>query len=166
MGDFIEIIEGILAIIGIFSVIFALKNEDDFYSEITIIKNPNKEELDKYHYIVEGYRDVSLNGEKVLIASRNKVIKDIKVFRVDFENGKIKRKEVLYSYKKLIPNNALLFDIYYSCGMPSRCIRWRRSDGAIGELFLQENNYNGNNDYQIIKYKKSFLSFMYKIFKK
>ena len=97
-------------------------------SSVVIYSIDNEEEvMNKYRYV----KDIDLKGKiKTVIAPNCCSLSSIKVYDVKFnENGKLKKNNLIYEDKNILPNSAYILYADYSCGMPNTIVQIKNTYG-------------------------------------
>lgn len=166
LSHFTTNIDWILRIVGMFTILktfvsffYNLFKTNYSYDEINIISNPDKNMLNQFRYYETFEFQNDSNIDPTLFAPVNKSLHKLSLYKLKLtKRGQLKKTERIYYKKKLEPNEAILFHIYRNCASPSVVLSWKSKDGYTSDYYFSENGFNGNNDLQIIKYKKNFIN--------
>lgn len=153
-----ELIDNILRAAGLFSLIYAtlqiILPKTDYESNILIKRIESEGETDNLHYYYN-YDDDEIHRERTLFIPQRTRIKKLEVVSLKWDGNKLKKDKVLKTFVNLEPETGVLFNIYYTCGSPTRKIIWTCDYGLKGEHYFAGNGFNGNVNTAIYKYKYS-----------
>lgn len=93
------------------------------------------------------------------------MIKKIKLYNINNTNGMIKRGGIIKEVSNIPPLDGVIFNTYFTCGIPKYLIEIEKEYGIKTTILLTENGSNGCNDRRILTYKVNLVSKIRKYFK-
>lgn len=157
----VDIIDNILRITGFLALLYGLIQiiipQKEISNNILIERIDKGDDYPGINFYQE-YKDNENSGELTALTPQGCNIKDIKVYSLKFEKGKFKEDKILTVFKNIAPEEGVLFDIYYSCGIPLRKIVWTCDYGVKGEHIFGENGFNSRVNKTVYNYKFGIIS--------
>lgn len=163
-----EFIDWILRVVGILSILQViikyLFQKKVWHNDIKVTRKTfNDAEKDEFRFKRIYYFGDDPN-EITIIQGTTYPIREIKVYDCIFNKNKLKKGEILYTQKNILPDEAVFLKLYYSCSMPNYIVEIINNKYEIAEILIAENGFNENVNYENgILYKQSFISIIYKM---
>jgi len=159
--NLIDLADGILRITGLGTLLYGAVQliipQKEISNNILIERINNGDDYQGINYYQE-YIDHENSGELTMFTPKECSIKELKVYSLKWERGKLKTDEVLKVFKIINPEEGVLLNINYPCGAPSRKLVWVCDYGVKGEHIFAENGFNGRVDKTVYNYKYGVIS--------
>lgn len=165
INNLIYVLEWIIRIFGILSIIglvFAsLSPRKEYIANIMIKKIEKLEEMDNMglHYYHYYEHENNQNSELYAIIPLGIDFKEVRFYEVDYDENKeeLYEKEILEKYNNIVNYHAIVIKTVIPEGIPQLKVKWKTNNGMCGEHLFSYNGFNGNNDINCYKYKRTLI---------
>lgn len=161
-----EIIDWILRLTGLASFIYFVfslfLHKKEYSTNIKITRVLNIDELPPTDSYIR-FDDPNIYGEYVLFEPQDCIFRKVKYCSTKVSWNRVVQDKCIAQFRNITPSNGLIINTYFSCGIPSRMIKWYGDGGIKGTYLLSENGKDGNVDMRHYIYQFGMIQNLRKI---